>query len=149
MIVQGLVEWHKYPVGLACQLVDLPRSSFYYKSRKVVESCLESNLKTVAGQFPTYGTRRITHLPEYKALWKQLREYPEFRRIASSVYPRGHPAPSFVFQIQHRELGCLTLRTATTVFTGVLNYSMVSYVPGDQQTLAIYRTHGWQSEENN
>jgi transcriptional regulator with XRE-family HTH domain len=95
-----------------------------------------------------YGTQRITHLPEYKALWKQLRDYPEFRRIASSVYPRGHPAPSFVFQIQHRELGCLTLRTATTIFTGVLNYSMVSYVPGDQQTLAIYRAHGWQSEEN-
>jgi hypothetical protein len=95
-----------------------------------------------------YGTQRIAHLPEYRALYKQLREYPEFRRIASSVYPRGHPAPSFVFQIQHRELGCLTLRTANTVFTSALNYSMVSYVPGDQQTLAIYRAHGWQSEEN-
>jgi transcriptional regulator with XRE-family HTH domain len=94
-----------------------------------------------------YDTRRITHLPEYKVLLKELREYPDFRRIASSVYPHGRPAPSFVFQIQHRELGCLTLRTATTVFTGVLNYSMESYVPGDQQTLAIYRTHGWQSEE--
>jgi len=96
-----------------------------------------------------YHTRRITHLPEYKTLWKQLRDYPEFRRISSSVYPHGRPAPSFVFQIQHRELGCLTLRTATTVFTGVLNYSMESYVPGDQQTLAIYRAHGWQSEESN
>jgi transposase InsO family protein len=61
VIVQGLVEWHKYPVGLACQLVDLPRSSFYYKSWKADESYLEGDLKTVAGQFPTYGTRRITH----------------------------------------------------------------------------------------
>lgn len=61
MIVQGLVEWHKYPVELACQLVDLPRSSFYYKSRKANENRLEGDLKTVAGQFPTYGTRRITH----------------------------------------------------------------------------------------
>jgi hypothetical protein len=61
VIVQGLVEWHKYPVGLACQLVDLPRSSFYYQRRKADESYLEGNLKTVAGQFPTYGTRRITH----------------------------------------------------------------------------------------
>jgi len=95
-----------------------------------------------------YATRRITHLPEYKTLKNQLREYPDFRRIASSVYPYGRPAASFVFQIQHRELGCLTLRTATTVFTGVLNYSMEIYVPGDQQTLAIYRAHGWQSEEN-
>lgn len=95
-----------------------------------------------------YHTRTITHLPEYKTLWKQLREYPEFKRIASSVYPRGRPAPSFVFQVQHTTLGRLTLRTATTVFTGVPNYSMVSYVPGDQQTLAIYRSHGWQPEKN-
>jgi hypothetical protein len=46
--------------------------------------------------------------------------------------------------MQHSQLGRITLRTATTVFTGVTNYSMVSYVPGDQQTLAIYRMQGWQ-----
>jgi transcriptional regulator with XRE-family HTH domain len=90
-----------------------------------------------------YNTRTLTHLPEYKALWKNLREFPEFRRIATAAYPRGKPAPSFVFQVQHSELGRLTLRTATTVFTGMANYSMVSYVPGDQQTLAIYRKLGW------
>jgi len=91
-----------------------------------------------------YNTSRITHLPEYKALWRQLRESPDFRRISSSTYQRGKPSPSFVFRMQHSQLGYITLRTATTVFTGVTNYSMVSYVPGDQQTLAIYRTHGWQ-----
>ena len=69
MIVQGLVEWHKYPVDLACQLVDLPRSSFYYKSRKADESCLEGNLKMVVGQFPTYGTRRITHQLRRSPYW--------------------------------------------------------------------------------
>ena len=69
MIVQGLVEWHKYPVGLACQLVDLPRSSFYYQSRKADESYLECDLKTVAGQFPTYGTRRITHQLRRSPYW--------------------------------------------------------------------------------
>jgi hypothetical protein len=93
-----------------------------------------------------YNTRTITHLPEYKALWKRLRGLPEFRRIASSLYPRGRPEPSFVFQIQHSQLGRLTLRTATTVFSGVSSYSMVSYVPGDQQTLSIYRERGWQPE---
>jgi transcriptional regulator with XRE-family HTH domain len=93
-----------------------------------------------------YNTRTMTHLPEYKALWKNLRELPEFRRIASATYPRGKPAPSFVFQVQHSELGRLTLRTATTVFTGIANYSMVSYVPSNQQTLAIYRQHGWQPD---
>jgi len=67
--VQDLVEWHKYPVGLACQLVDLPRSSLYYQSRKADESCLEGDLKTVAGQFPTYGTRRITHQLRRSPYW--------------------------------------------------------------------------------
>ena len=55
MIVQGLVEWHKYPVELACQLVGLPRSTFYYKSQKANEDRLEGDLKAVAGQFQTYG----------------------------------------------------------------------------------------------
>ncbi len=91
-----------------------------------------------------YDTRTMTHLPEYKTLWKSLRELPEFRRIASATYPRGKPAPSFVFQVQHSKLGRLTLRTATTGFTGIASYSMVSYVPGDQQALAMYRQHGWQ-----
>ncbi|HTI12986.1 MAG TPA: helix-turn-helix domain-containing protein [Dictyobacter sp.] len=93
-----------------------------------------------------YNTRTQTHQPEYKSLWKSLREYPDFRRIAATVYPRGKPAPSFVLHIHHSELGILALRTATTVFSGTSNYSMVSYVPGDQKTLAIYRAYGWQSQ---
>src|SRR6266853_1445182 len=91
-----------------------------------------------------YNTRTLTHVPEYKELWKHLRTLPEFRRIAAAAYPEGKPAPSFAFQVQHSELGRLTLRTATTVFTGINSYSMVSYVPGDQQTLEIYRKHNWQ-----
>lgn len=91
-----------------------------------------------------YNTHTMTHLPEYKNIVKHLRQFPEYRRIASVVYPSGKPAPSFVFQVQHSMLGRLTLRTATTVFTGINNYSMVSYVPGDQHTLSIYRKQGWQ-----
>jgi transcriptional regulator with XRE-family HTH domain len=91
-----------------------------------------------------YNTRTITHLPEYKKLWNHLREFPDFRRIASATYAEAKPAPSFTFQIQHSKLGPLTLRTATTVFTGINSYSMVSYVPGDQHTLDIYRKYQWQ-----
>jgi transcriptional regulator with XRE-family HTH domain len=93
-----------------------------------------------------YNTRTLTHLPEYKELWKHLRELPEFRRIAAATYPEGKPAPSFVFHVQHSTLGRLALRTATTVFTGVYTYSMVSYVPGDQHTLEIYRRYNWQPD---
>jgi transcriptional regulator with XRE-family HTH domain len=93
-----------------------------------------------------YNTRTITHLPEYKQLLKNLRELPDFRRIASATYAEAKPAPSFTFQVQHSTLGRLTLRTATTVFTGINTYSMVSYVPGDQHTLEIYRKYKWQPE---
>lgn len=103
----------------------------------------ESLARRLASDFQ-YNTHTMTHLPEYKSIVKQLREFPEYRRISAAVYPSGRPAPSFVFQVQHSTLGRLTLRTATTVFTGINNYSMVSYVPGDQQTLEIYRKQGWQ-----
>ncbi|MBV9688757.1 MAG: helix-turn-helix domain-containing protein [Ktedonobacteraceae bacterium] len=93
-----------------------------------------------------YNTRKSTHLPEYKTLWKQLRDLPDFRRIAASCSPTGKPAPSFVFQVQHSQLGRLTLRTATTVFTGISACSMVSYVPGNQHTLEIYRRQHWQPD---
>ncbi|MBE3559576.1 MAG: helix-turn-helix domain-containing protein [Ktedonobacteraceae bacterium] len=90
-----------------------------------------------------YNTRTLTHLPEYRTLWKRMREMPDFKRIAASAYPHGKPTPSFMFRVQHSRLGMLALRTATTVFTGINSYSMVSYVPGDQQTLAIYQELGW------
>ena len=93
-----------------------------------------------------YNTRTLMHLPEYKELWRHLRELPEFRRIAAATYPEGRPAPSFLFHIQHSMLGRLSLRTATTVFTGINTFSMVSYVPGDQQTLEIYRKYQWQPD---
>ena len=93
-----------------------------------------------------YNTRTLTHLPEYRELWRRLRALPEFRRIAAATYPEGKPEPSFVFHVQHSDLGMLALRTATTVFTGVNTYSMVSYVPGDQQTLEVYRKQHWQPE---
>jgi hypothetical protein len=94
-----------------------------------------------------YNTRTLTHLPEYKELSRKLRELPEFRRIAAAVYSEGKPAPSFVFHVQHSQLGRLALRTATTVFTGINTYSMVSYVPGDQHTLEVFREHRWQQNE--
>src|SRR5438105_4632925 len=45
-----------------------------------------------------YNTRTIRHLQEYRALWKDLRDLPEFRRISSVTHPYGKPEPSFVFQ---------------------------------------------------
>lgn len=58
-MVQGMVEWYGYPLGLACELVDLPRSTHYYRSQKADESQLVVDVEAVTGQFPKYGTRRV------------------------------------------------------------------------------------------
>jgi transposase InsO family protein len=50
----------------------MARSSYYYRSQYSDESRLETDLETVAGEYPIYGTRRITH---------QLRRAPYHYRI--------------------------------------------------------------------
>lgn len=91
-----------------------------------------------------YNTRGLTYLPDYRDLWRTLRVLPDFRRIADSSDPGTSVAASFVFQMRHSQLGPLTLRTAVTVFSGASDYSIVTYLPGNQQTLAIFAANGWQ-----
>src|SRR5262249_29874247 len=50
-----------YPVRLLCELLDLPRSSWYYKSVEQDEADLRQAVEQVVKQFPTYGSRRVTH----------------------------------------------------------------------------------------
>lgn len=87
----------------------------------------------------------MTHLPEYKTLWRELRALPDFRRIADVTPSAGIPGPSFVMAVEHSLLGPLALRTASTLFSGVRDHYIISYVPGDAPTLAAYRRMGWQA----
>jgi hypothetical protein len=66
-MVKALKEWYGYSIQEGCQLVDFPRSSYYYASHKPDESQLERDLKTIAGQYSRYGSRR---------LFRQLRRAP-------------------------------------------------------------------------
>jgi transcriptional regulator with XRE-family HTH domain len=94
-----------------------------------------------------YNTRSLTYLPEYRELWRSLRTLPDFRRIADSSDAGTMLVPSFVFQMRHSQLGSLTLRTTVTVFSGASDYSIVTYLPGDQQTLDIFAANGWQTAD--
>jgi putative transposase len=51
-----------YPLRLVCQLLGLPRSSFYYRPQPLADgdAMLKSALLDLAGQWPTYGYRRLT-----------------------------------------------------------------------------------------
>lgn len=50
-----------YSIRAACEAVELSRSSYYYEAKKLEETELEKAIEEIAGQYPTYGTRRISH----------------------------------------------------------------------------------------
>jgi putative transposase len=56
-----LSEQEGSPVAVVSKLLGLPRSTFYYQPKQVRESELEAAIESIAGQFPTYGTRRVMH----------------------------------------------------------------------------------------
>lgn len=70
--MKTLSQEQGYPVRLACDLLELARSSYYYPSRRTADPQLEGRIATVLGEFPTYGTRRVTH---------QLRRLPDGEKI--------------------------------------------------------------------
>jgi transposase InsO family protein len=51
-----------YPLRLVCRLLDVPRSSIYYSARSLPddEAMLKTALVDLAGEWPTYGYRRLT-----------------------------------------------------------------------------------------
>lgn len=61
MIARSLTEKHGYAVRPVCELLELPASSYYYHSHKESDLRLQADLEMVAGQYPTYGSRRLTH----------------------------------------------------------------------------------------
>lgn len=70
--MRALHQAHGYPIREACALLDLAPSSYYYRSAPVDERELVAAIKTVAGQYVRYGTRRMT---------AQLRRSPYHYRI--------------------------------------------------------------------
>jgi len=55
-----MLKEQNYPVSEACELLELPRSTYYYQAVQIDESDLVEAIKKVTGQFPVYGTRRVS-----------------------------------------------------------------------------------------
>lgn len=51
-----------YPVKTICEVLDLARSSFYHLAAAAEDGDLRAALLDLAGQYPTYGYRRLTAL---------------------------------------------------------------------------------------
>jgi transposase InsO family protein len=67
-----LFDQENYPMTAGCELLDLPRSTYYYSFVQADESEVEIAIEEIAGQFPLYGTRRVAH---------QLRRSPHEMRV--------------------------------------------------------------------
>ncbi len=115
-MVRAMKEWHGYSIQEGCQLVDLPRSSYYYVSHKADESHLEQDLKTVAGQFPRYGSRRLFRqlrrapygysLGRYR-MRRLMREHNLLQKVKRKGYRTtnsDHPYPRYANLVQDLEI---------------------------------------------
>jgi putative transposase len=51
-----------YPLKTICAVLELPRSTFYHTSAVAEDDPLRAALLDLAGQYPTYGYRRLTAL---------------------------------------------------------------------------------------
>ena len=71
-MAKALVEVYGCSVKAACQVVGLAHSTFYYQLQSEDEHGLCADLDKEAGQYPTYGSRRLTH---------QLRRAPYYYRV--------------------------------------------------------------------
>lgn len=56
-----LNEQDGYPVARVSELLGLPRSTYYYLAKPAQDLELEAAVESIAGQYPTYGTRRVMH----------------------------------------------------------------------------------------
>lgn len=117
-MVKALKEWHGYSIQEGCQLVELPRSSYYYQSHKPDESQLEHDLKTVAGQFPRYGSRRLFRqlrrapygysLGRFR-MRRLMRQHNLLQKVKRKQYRTtnsNHPYPRYRNLVQDLEITC-------------------------------------------
>ena len=59
MVAKEMTE--RYPVATVCTVLDVPRSSYYYQPATRDEDELMAAIAKVAGEWPTYGYRRVTN----------------------------------------------------------------------------------------
>jgi putative transposase len=165
-MVHSLVEWYGYSIELACELVELPRSSYYYRSHKADESQLVADLEAVAGQYVTYGTRRIRsqlRRPPYgyrinrKRVQRIMRQKDLLRPVKRRKIPTTdskHPYPRYPNLVKELEIvypeqvwvsdityirlgqGFVYLAIVMDVFTRAIRGWQLSKSPDQQLTTA-------------
>src|SRR5207237_129339 len=84
-----------YPMRLLCQLLAVPRSSVYYQAQPVpdADAMLKAVLLELAGEWPTYGYRRLTAMMrrlDRPVNTKRVRRWMDELGINGAPPSRGH-----------------------------------------------------------
>lgn len=106
-MVAVLHQREGYPVAALCRLLDLSRSTYYYQASEADDSSLRGAMETIAAEFPTYGSRRITaqlrrapyHLvvnrKRVQRLMRQMGLQGRVRRRKRRTTDSQHPYPRY------------------------------------------------------
>lgn len=101
----------QYSVQRMCDILDLPRSSYYYAARARADAELCAQIRTVTGQFPTYGIRRVTaqlrrdyqvpvNRKRVARLMRQLGICPKIKRKKRHTTQSRHDFPRYANLVQ-------------------------------------------------
>lgn len=118
----------RYPVRLLCRLLDVPRSSLYYRPVPLAdEAMLKTALLDLAAEWPTYGYRRLTWMMRrlgWPVNGKRVRRWMDELGITGSPPPRGrrttssnHAFPRFPNLVEN-----LTISEPNHVWVGDIIY---------------------------
>jgi putative transposase len=111
-----LSEQESYPITAVCKVLDLPRSSYYYHPVEKDEGELEQAVEQVAGAYPTYGTRRVSHQlrrsPYYLAIGRkkvrrimaQKKLLRPLKRSKKRTTDSDHPYPRYPNLVKQLEI---------------------------------------------
>jgi putative transposase len=87
-MVERLIE--DYPIATVCRVLDYPRSQMYYQAHPPpADEDLKPLIVNLAGQYPTYGYRRIT--AQLKRHGRQV-NHKRVARLMAELNLMGKPA---------------------------------------------------------
>lgn len=84
-----MIEDHRVSVSRACKLVDLPRSQFYYTTRKDDTELIDA-LQKLAFKHPTYGFRKLfSYLRRDGRNWNHKKVYRVYKLLKFNKKRKG------------------------------------------------------------
>jgi len=103
----AMILTEEYPISLVCEVLELPRSSYYYTKLEKQETEIKKDIERLAGNWPVYGYRRITeHLKRegylinskrVRRLMGEMRllQHQKERKTPPTTTNSNHPYPRY------------------------------------------------------